>query len=263
MMMSILAVTLSAAPLPAPLKGAGPWTVEFAETLCGLGKAYESPAGTVMLAVKAPLVGRDYGIFVVRPGGAATVATWREAFIVKPGGARVGPFPLQAFTSASKKRVARFAINAEEYTLAEDGSTLTLDLGSEGMFSFAVPNLPKALETLEGCTKGLRKELGIDQQVIDRVVVNAKMIGLTFKVSDYPSDAVRQGLQGTVGVLAFVGADGRVTGCKVIETSGSPSLDGRTCAVLERRARYKPARDANGTKLLAPIYTRTRWVLPN
>ena len=262
MITPFLTLALVAAPAPPALKGAGPWTVEFAETLCGLGKTYETPAGTVMLAVKAPLVGRDYGIFVIRPGGAATVATWHQAFIVRPGGARVGPFPLQSFTSVSRKRVARFSIEAEKYTLAEDGSTLTLDLGAEGMFSFAVPNFAKALVTLEDCTKGLRKAFGIDQQVIDRVAVDAKSIGLVFMANDYPSDALRQGLQGTVGALAFVGTDGRVTGCKVIETSGSPSLDSQTCAVLERRARYQPARDASGTKLRAPIYTRIRWVLP-
>lgn len=262
MIAPIFAVALVAAPLPEPLQGVGPWTVEFAETLCGLGKSYATPGGPVMLAVKAPLVGRDYGIFVVRPGGAATVATWHEAFIVKPGGAKVGPFPLQAFTSASKRRVARFSIDAEKYVLAEDGGTLTLDLGPEGTFSFAVPHLPRALAKLEECTKGLRKELGIDQAVVDRVAIEAKSIGLTFKANDYPEDALRQGLQGTVGVLAFVGIDGRVTGCKVIESSGSPSLDSQTCAVLERRARYKPATDANGAKLPAPIYSRTRWVLP-
>lgn len=262
MMTPILAMALAAAPVPPPLKG-GPWTVEFAETLCGLGKTYETPAGKVVLAIKAPLVGRDYGIFVIRPGGAATVATWHQAFIVKPGGTRVGPFPLQTFTSVSRKRVARFSIDAEKYTLAEDGGTLSLDLGSEGIFSFAVPNLPKALETLEDCTKGLRKAFGIDQQIIDRVAVDAKSRGLVFKANDYPSDAIRQGLQGTVGALAFVGTDGRVTDCKVIETSGSSSLDSRTCAVLERRARYEPARDASGTNLRAPIYTRIRWVLPN
>ena len=262
MITPVLALALVAAPALPPLKGAGPWTVEFAEKLCGLGKTYETPAGTVMLAVKAPLVGRDYGIFVVWPGKGATLATWHQAFIVKPGGTRVGPFPLQTFTSVSHKRIARFSIDAEKYTLAEDGSTLTLDLGSEGMFSFTVPNFPKALETLEGCTKGLRKAFGIDQQVIDRVAVNAKSIGLVFTANDYPSDALRQGLQGTVGALAFVGTDGRVSGCKVIETSGSPSLDSQTCAVLERRARFQPARDANGTKLRAPIYTRIRWVLP-
>ena len=262
MMTPMLALALSAAPLAPPLKAAGPWTVEFAEKLCGLGRSFETPTGTVMLAVKAPLVGRAYNIYVVRPGGAATIATWHEAFIVKPGGARVGPFPLQTFTSVSKKRVARFAIDAEKYTLSEDGGTLTFDLGAEGMFSFAVPSLPKALATLEDCTKGLRKDFGIDQQIVDRVAVNAKSKGLVFSANDYPQDALRQGLQGTVGVLAFVGTDGRLSGCKVIETSGSPSLDSQTCAVLQRRARYEPARDESGAKLRAPIYTRTRWVLP-
>lgn len=261
MVIPIMAMALAAAPVSPPLKGSA-WTVEFADTLCALAKTYKTPAGMILLVFKAPLIGRNYGILVVRPGGAATVATWHEGFIVKPGGGKVGPFPLQSFTSASGKRIMRFSIDAEKYALAEDGSTLTLDLGSEGMFSFAVPSFPKALATLEDCTKGLRQEFGIDQQIVDRVAVDAKPLSPLFSPNDYPRDALRQGEQGTVGVLAFVGTDGRVSGCRVIETSNSHSLDSQTCAVLNRRARYEPARDASGMKMLAPIYTRVRWVLP-
>lgn len=113
----------------------------------------------------------------------------------------------------SRKRVARFSIDAEKYALAEDGSTLTLDHGTEGIFSFAVPNFSKALATLEVCTKDLRKTLGIDQQIVDRVTVDAKSLGPVFSGNDYSLDALWRRLQGIVGVLVFVGTNGRVPSC--------------------------------------------------
>lgn len=105
MMMPVIAMALAAAPVSPPLKGSA-WTVEFADTLCGLGKTYNTPAGMILLAFKAPLIGRDYGIVVVQPGSAASIATWHEAFIVKPGGEKVGPFPAKLHQRVAQARRA-------------------------------------------------------------------------------------------------------------------------------------------------------------
>lgn len=80
MLMPIIAMALAAAPVSPPLNGSA-WTMEFADTLYGLGKTYNTPAGMILLAFKAPLIGRDYGIVVVRPGSATSVATWDETAI--------------------------------------------------------------------------------------------------------------------------------------------------------------------------------------
>lgn len=67
-----------------------------------------------------------------------------------------------------------------------------------------------------------------------------------FSADDYPAEAQRNGEQGTVQVALTVDPTGKVSQCRVVLSSGSASLDGATCSILQRRARFLPARDASG-----------------
>lgn len=79
--------------------------------------------------------------------------------------------------------------------------------------------------------------------------------------SDYPSAARRREEQGTVQVRFTVGADGRVSGCTVLRSSGSSSLDSTTCRIFERRFRYAPARDGSGNAVAQPVTQSVTWRL--
>ena len=83
-----------------------------------------------------------------------------------------------------------------------------------------------------------------------------------FSAADYPSEAMRLEQQGTVAYRATVGADGRVVGCEVMDSSGSASLDAATCSIIQRRARFRPARDQHGRPTEDKFSGRVRWVLP-
>jgi TonB family protein len=69
---------------------------------------------------------------------------------------------------------------------------------------------------------------------------------------DYPDVAAKSGQQGYVTVSFAIGVDGRMTDCNVIRSSGYSILDAIPCKVLPKRARFAPAKDANGI----PITTR-------
>jgi protein TonB len=66
------------------------------------------------------------------------------------------------------------------------------------------------------------------------------------KDSDYPRDALRAGIGGTVHLRFTVGVKGRVTDCVVTQSSGSALLDATTCRLIVARFRYEPSRDAQG-----------------
>jgi protein TonB len=67
-----------------------------------------------------------------------------------------------------------------------------------------------------------------------------------FSADDYPASAQSAGAEGTVQASLTIGPDGRVVGCNVTRSSGNSSLDGATCNILRRRAKFTPARDSNG-----------------
>lgn len=83
-----------------------------------------------------------------------------------------------------------------------------------------------------------------------------------FSNEDYPASAQRAGEQGKVGFTLTIGTDGRVTGCRVTSSSGSSSLDSTTCRLLQRRARFTPARDARGNPVAADHSGSINWRLP-
>ena len=76
---------------------------------------------------------------------------------------------------------------------------------------------------------------------------------------DYPAEALRTNQQGTVGVEFTVTPAGRVSDCKVVQSSGSQVLDRTTCTLVTRRARYRAALDAAGGAVEQSKRLRFRW----
>jgi TonB family protein len=67
-----------------------------------------------------------------------------------------------------------------------------------------------------------------------------------FNSDDYPPLAMKNKEQGTVQAELTVGTDGRVEACKILRSSNSSALDTATCNILTARAKFTPARNANG-----------------
>ncbi len=65
---------------------------------------------------------------------------------------------------------------------------------------------------------------------------------------NYPSRAIREEVEGTVGVRVTVTAEGRAANCQVTRSSGSSVLDQAACRGMERYARFNPALDAAGNE---------------
>jgi len=84
------------------------------------------------------------------------------------------------------------------------------------------------------------------------------MTGL-FSADDYPPEALDRGEQGTVGVRVGVDTSGRVSTCAVLESSGSQTLDRATCKIIEARARFRPARDADGQAVQSSVTQKIVW----
>ena len=79
--------------------------------------------------------------------------------------------------------------------------------------------------------------------------------------SDYPSAARRAGAEGGVSVRFIVGTDGRASRCVVTRSSGHPELDQTTCRLIEKRFRYRPARNAQGTPIAETVNKHYDWFI--
>lgn len=80
--------------------------------------------------------------------------------------------------------------------------------------------------------------------------------------SDMPEGTVRPGSEAAVGVRYRVNVDGRVSDCRIDQTSGFPSLDATACRLIEERFRFRPARDRAGRPVSSVIVETHGWVIP-
>ena len=78
----------------------------------------------------------------------------------------------------------------------------------------------------------------------------ARVISRPLRFGDLPAAVVRTALAGEarleVEARYTVTAEGRVTNCRVVGSSGHPALDAATCQAMTAKLRYRPERDAAG-----------------
>lgn len=87
------------------------------------------------------------------------------------------------------------------------------------------------------------------------LVQKAEKISGVLKTKDFPSSGAGEREGRFIVVRFVVGTDGRAKNCRVVQSSGSTEADTITCRLIEKRFRYRPARDSAGT----PVTEETGW----
>ncbi|MGP1352861.1 MAG: TIR domain-containing protein [Parasphingopyxis sp.] len=86
--------------------------------------------------------------------------------------------------------------------------------------------------------------------------------GSWVRASDYPSNILRNGEEGTSRFQVRVGANGVPTACFTTGSSGHFQLDARACNMVMSRARFRPARDGAGNPTTGLYSGSHRWRAP-
>jgi len=80
---------------------------------------------------------------------------------------------------------------------------------------------------------------------------------------DYPRRPLTEGIEGSVAYRLVIGTSGRVSSCELTQPSGNRALDDATCRLIASRARFEPATDENGAKVLGTFSGSVRWQIPD
>jgi TonB family protein len=141
--------------------------------------------------------------------------------------------------------------------LSQFGDEQIIEIFADGVHPvrLALSDTTAAMTTLEACKDDLLTSWGMDVARLHALRSLPEPTGnpgrwVTFR--DYPIEAVRHGIGGTVIFKLDVTARGEVADCTILESSGYPTLDSRTCRRLRERARFEPATDADGRPVPAP-----------
>ena len=81
-------------------------------------------------------------------------------------------------------------------------------------------------------------------------------------LGDYPADAKRERREGVTAFRVWYDKRGLPSKCDVMESSGHTDLDTATCALVMRRARFKPGRNREGETVGGYYMNKIRWTVP-
>lgn len=81
--------------------------------------------------------------------------------------------------------------------------------------------------------------------------------------NDYKSRWIREGMTGTARFRLEIAANGRVSDCRITQSSGHSVLDEATCSLIAKRARFNAAKDGSGARTTGTFSSSIRWQLPN
>jgi len=133
----------------------------------------------------------------------------------------------------------------------------------EVLFDMPLTGAAQAVAAIRQCEMRFARVWGIDPVAYAAIrVPPAGDIAAVVHDGDYPPAALRVRASGTVAVRLMVDANGRVSSCTPVVSSGHELLDRRACEIYRERLRLTPAIGADGAPTAAPMIATLRWLLP-
>lgn len=242
-----------APPAAATLPPLGNWVVDGSESQCMLSHDFGNGRTKVTLGIRPGLLGESFEVFLLAPKSAHERTHGTATIGLSPDRRRwmQVPFRRQALNETHSVSVLKGYGGADWWFAG--ASRVRVDLAG-ALIDLAPPQIDPALAALRKCHDTLLAHWGVtkaEQELIGPLerkdieyAIGNPATWVTF--SDYPRDALAARQQGEATIIWTIGLDGRARDCRVVKSSGVPSIDATACAVITKRARYRPIHDKAG-----------------
>lgn len=252
---------------PVHLAPSSPWQLRYDKEACRLSRTFGEGEQTVLLSLAkyAPGIGMEF-IAVgapLRPDGnrfAYRLDPIRDAdekrhalFGTADDGQTVWQFTGELIPRAVLAQIDGGSepggLKAVETRTAEQTEAFTIVSGVRQPVSLRTGSLAKAMAALDTCLVDLVRSWGYDPEQLSALSTWPRPRShprLWIRATDYPDTAMRDNLAGAVRFRLAVDAEGKVSDCVVQAAYSDPAFREATCKALRHRARFTPARDAQG-----------------
>lgn len=249
---------------PPPLAPSSAWSIDHGDTVCTLSRSFGPKDRPVTLAIQPPLVDGIAMLVLLVPQGPKPVSDYGSGEIdVSPDRTVKMEYDSQPVPGLGQTAVRVYVEDAVVDTILAV-PVLRIRAGKTPIPPIAVTGARKALVAMTQCRTKLMAAWGVDTALWAKAVTRAVAVKPEswIRYDDYPSDAIRAGRQGEVAMIWKIGTDGRLSDCRIVLSSGTPSLDAASCTAMTKRGVYQPARDAGGTPIISWGSRKVRWRLP-
>lgn len=278
--LALTAPEIAAAAEPKTLQPTSQWRASRVGNKCLLISEYQEPNGSPLtFYLQRKIVGEGLEILIEREVGEKGRQHPDSAFLQGDVGGKVERISPVTYEMASgryisfiktemsplrgpsiewhklneKEKLAQEAADEAAERIPLLGESLIVSLEDQFAYRFMTPRLNIAQRTLDQCLNVLRAEYGVSQEDIDAVVTQPVMTKIGLDTGDYPTDMVRAGRDGEPTAFFWVNIEGRVEGCRILETSGQAAFDDVICKRMEKKMRFDPGLDKDGNPVRAPV----------
>ena len=252
------------------------WVLEYADDSCRLSRGFGGGDERISLVLDQFVPGEEFKVMLIGP-----LAQPRTGEVHIEGGFRFGPNEPEAeitATAATTDGVPTILVDGHlrvaPLTDAEEAAQKEADRRGIEFIPAPVGEAREAAATSLEITKLLRKRMVLDtgpmgeplaalrkcawdtvghwglnveqQKALMRRPVVEPSSRPWFRDGDYPGSMIDGGYQGIVNFRLMIDAFGKPTSCHVQWSSRPKAFDDVVCRGLMRRARFKPALDAQG-----------------
>lgn len=249
---------------PVPLQPTGNWTVDFAESTCSANRQYVAKDEQVILAFRPGPMSDSFRVALLVTDSSSRVTRGRAKISLEGHEPVEAPF-VKGPVKIANTHVVAIDLKRLQIASLDSAKSIHIEAGGENL-RMKLTQMGPLMRVLASCERDLLAYWGMDPVVLATIKTlpsHKNGVLSIFSTNDYPRSAVMNEEQGTAGVRFWVGKDGKVRDCKIVESSGSKSIDEQTCSVIVSRARFEPARTATGEAVETIAFQRIRWELPD
>jgi hypothetical protein len=241
--------SIGSATSAAVLQPAENWHLDYGNAQCTAATSFAS--GTVTLGLVPSLTGSRYKLLVSVPRSGPLFAEQSRGTVDFGRGPISSP-TLYFGGKGVSLRVYQFEVSAADLDQARTASRVDLHSADGANFSFALSDAPAVIDALRACTADLQRYWNASGSRPQRAAQSRLAdVRTLFTPADYPLDASNSwpdpfGRARDAQFNLLVGENGAVIGCEATTPTGSPLLEASFCTAVRERAKFSPARGADG-----------------
>lgn len=248
---------------PVALDPAGSWTADYADAQCFLSRDFGTGKDRIMLGFGLLPGAESDEIYLLEPERDSPQLRRTQVEIDFGSGRQPIKETGASTRNSAGGRITRITPKAAQ--LAAFRTATTIDITSDGKrYRLKLSAMKAAFAASDACEQDLVRKWGLDPALLTDAATPATPVPgsepwITY--DDYPPEAIRAGKGGLTVFRLDVDAKGAVGGCTIVASSGSEALDKQTCLLMRKRARFNPARRADGTAVPTIWINRARWAV--
>ncbi len=233
------------------------WVVDWGDLRCSLIREVAEPK-PIAIAIRVVPGSGSAQLLLISP---------EEKSVSGPAKVWLGPGQVELTGTAQEvslggdgqKAIEFFNLGPAFLDQFAGATSMRISKNNEVLADLSFTGARAAVGALRQCHDSVLRNWGMDPVAFASLRKLPESLGLWITPDDYPNRALMQNVSGTVVVRLTVMANGNVSDCKPVVSSGQKSLDEKTCELAVRRARFEPAIGFDGNATAAMTTVAVTW----